>query len=214
MPRLKQVSRSEATDENVLAAYDRVFGDRDPVAEPGTSTGSPGNWWTTFALAPDLLRQSVRGFGLAASPKRTIDPQLRELGMTRAAWLVGSTFVFSQHCKVLRAHGMAEPKIEAIPFWAVTDVYSPLERRVLAYADCMTCQSGRVPDQVFDALRQHLDDRQMLELTFFIGLYIFHATTVRALRLEFDDRDDSVIEIAAPGGGDEKSILRDLQGER
>ncbi|MFM8906312.1 MAG: hypothetical protein ACKOIZ_01655, partial [Actinomycetota bacterium] len=23
-----------------------VFGDRDPVAQPGTATGTPGDWWT------------------------------------------------------------------------------------------------------------------------------------------------------------------------
>jgi hypothetical protein len=27
-----------------------LFPGRDPVTEPGTSTGTPGNWWTVFAL--------------------------------------------------------------------------------------------------------------------------------------------------------------------
>ena len=42
MPVLRQVPRSEVTDEIVLAYYKRLFGDRDPVAEPGTATGTPG----------------------------------------------------------------------------------------------------------------------------------------------------------------------------
>ena len=212
MPRLRQVSRRDTTDELVLGAYDHVFGDRDPVESPGTSTGSPGDWWTTFALAPDLLRHAIRGFRLAGSPERTIDPALRELGITRAAWLIGSQFVFSQHSKVARAVGLDDKKLAAVPHWSVSEAFTDEERAVLGYTDGLVAQSGRVPDGVFDALRQHLDDRQILELTFFVGLYIFHATTVRALRLEFDDRDDPVTEVAAPEGSDTASVLRDLQG--
>ena len=37
MPVLRQVPRSEVTDETVIAYYNRLFGDRDPVAEPGTA---------------------------------------------------------------------------------------------------------------------------------------------------------------------------------
>src|ERR1041385_7135399 len=88
--------------------YKRLFGDRDPVAEPGTETGTPGNWWTVFANSPDVLEHACRGFALYASPDRKVKPKLRELGQTRAGWLVGSQFVFSQHCKSCRALGFSE----------------------------------------------------------------------------------------------------------
>ena len=39
MPRLRQVSRADA-DSSVLPLYDALFGDRDPVKEPGTATGT------------------------------------------------------------------------------------------------------------------------------------------------------------------------------
>ena len=56
MPRLRQVSRDEAP-EDVRRMYEMLFGDRDPVAEPGTATGTPGDWWTVFALVPDVFNQ-------------------------------------------------------------------------------------------------------------------------------------------------------------
>ncbi len=34
------------------------FGDRDPVAEPGTATGTPGDWWPVFALVPDFTMET------------------------------------------------------------------------------------------------------------------------------------------------------------
>src|SRR3546814_4374458 len=62
MPVLRQVPRSEVTDETVTAYYNRLFGERDPVAEPGTATGTPGDWWTVFALSPDIFEHAVKGF--------------------------------------------------------------------------------------------------------------------------------------------------------
>ena len=76
MPRLRQVSRADADERTVRPVYDLLFGDRDPVAEPGTDTGTPGDWWTTFALVPDVFDHCVRGFGLYRSPKRLLDPLL------------------------------------------------------------------------------------------------------------------------------------------
>ena len=66
MPRLRQVPRSEAPPE-IQQMYEMLFGDRDPVSEPGTATGTPGNWWTVVALVPDVFRHCVAGFGLYRS---------------------------------------------------------------------------------------------------------------------------------------------------
>jgi hypothetical protein len=40
-----------------------------------------------------------------------------------------------------------------------------------------------------------------------------HATLSRALRLEYDDRDEPVQEIAAPSGSESRDIGADLAGE-
>jgi alkylhydroperoxidase family enzyme len=198
LPRLRQVPRAEAQPGIVLEMYDRLFGPRDPVSEPGTATGTPGNWWTTFALAPDILAHAVAGFGVYRHPERKLDPILRELGQTRAGWARGSQFVFSQHCKSLRGLGVAEEKIAAVPCWAVSPLFDDRERAVLAYADALVLQGGRVPDQVFEALKTFWNDVEILEFTYITCLYEMHAVMSRALRLEYDDRADPVVEVAAP----------------
>lgn len=201
MPRLRQVPRAEVTSPLVTLMYDFLFGaDRDPVAEPGTATGSPGDWWTVFALVPDVFEHAVNGFGLYRSPKRLLDPELRELGQTRAGWARGSQFVFSQHCKSCRAIGMSEEKIAAIPAWQVADCFSPVERAVLAYTDALAFDGGRVADDVFAALQEHLSDEEILELTYITALYEMHATMSRALRTEFDDRPEPIVEVIGPEG--------------
>ena len=199
MTRLRQVPSGEVTDEGVQRAYRNVFGDRDPVAEPGTVTGTPGDWWTVFANAPEVLKHAVRGFALYAG-KLELRADLRELGQTRAGWVVGSQFVYSQHCKSCRAAGLSEEKIEAIPHWSAASCFDDVERAVLAYADCLAVHGGRVPDGLFDKLREHLSDREIMEFTYVTTMYVMHAIISRALRLEFDDRDEPVVEVRALEG--------------
>ena len=198
MPRLRQVSRAEADSDVVTKTYDLLFGDRDPIAEPGTSTGTRGDWWTVFALQPDILDHCNRGFALYRNPKRKLDPVLRELGQTRAGWAKACQFVFSQHCKSLRGLKVSEEKIAAIPHWQVADCFDEQERAVLAYADCLVLQGGRTPQAVFDKLKTFLSDEEILEFTYITCLYDMHAVMTKALRLEFDDRDDPIVEVAAP----------------
>jgi alkylhydroperoxidase family enzyme len=209
MPRLRQVPRADA-DPSVLPMYDMLFGERDPVAEPGTATGTPGNWWTVFALVPDIFSHAVSGFGLYRSSRRLLDAKLRELAMTRAGFGRGSQFVYSQHCKSCRSVGLSDEQIEAIPSWATASCFSDAERAVLAYTDELVLQGGRVADGTFLALREHLSDEQILELTYTTCLYEMHATMSRALRLEYDDRPDPIVEIAAPEGPQAFDIMRDI----
>lgn len=206
MSRLREVPRSEVTDELTLRMYDQLFGDRDPVAQPGTATGTRGDWWTVFALVPDVMRHAVRGFGFYRSPKRLLAGELRELAQTRAGWARASQFVFSQHCKSCRAIGIPEEKIAAIPAWQVATCFSPVERAVLAYTDALVYDGGRVADGVFEALHAELTDEEILELTYTAAMYEMHATMSRALRLEFDDRDEPIVEVP----GDEGSLAFDV----
>jgi alkylhydroperoxidase family enzyme len=199
MPRLRQVPREKA-DPFAQQLYQVLFGDRDPVKNPGTATGTPGNWWTVFALVPDAFKHTTEGFQFYRSPKRKISAKLRELGQIRAGWARGSQFVFSQHCKASRDVGLTEEQIKAIPYWSIADCYSPVERAVLAYTDCLVLTGGRVPEEIFDALKTHLSDEEILELTYVTATYEMHATMSRALRLEYDDVDERVVEVAAPAG--------------
>ena len=93
-----------------------------------------------------------------------------------------------------------EEQIQAIRAWSVADCYSAVERAVLAYTDCLVLEGGRVPDAIFDALHEHLDDTEILEFTYITCTYAMHATMSRALRLEYDDVDDPMVEVAAPEG--------------
>lgn len=212
MPRLREVPRAEAAP-GVVEMYDRLFGDRDPVAEPGTATGTPGNWWTVFAQSPDIFASAVSQFGLFNSRKRSLDPVLRELAITRTGFLGGSQFVYSQHCKAARSAGVSEEKVEAVSSWASSEAFEQRERCVLGYVDEVVLQDGRVQDGTFERLREHLDEVAVLELTFVVTTYRLHATICRALRLEYDDVPERVVEVPAPGEAAAADVMTQISRE-
>jgi len=205
MPRLRQVPKSEAT-ENVKKYYQALFGDRDPVAEPGTATGTPGNWWTVFALVPYIFDHATSHFGMFGmfSDKSVsqLEGKVRELGILRAGYAQGSQFVFSQHCKAARRFGVSDAQIAAIPNWQVSDAFDAKERAILAWADALILQGGRASDGLFEELHSHLSDEDILELTYHIMGYNLHAVCCKALRLEFDDVPERIREVPVPGAGE------------
>ncbi len=85
---------------------------------------------------------------------------------------------------------------------------------MLAYTDALVLEGGRVPDAVFAQLKAHLDDEEILELTYITALYEMHAVMSRALRLEYDDVEEPGVEVAAPAGGsDDVMRMVDAEGD-
>jgi AhpD family alkylhydroperoxidase len=196
MPRLRQVPRSEASPA-AIEAYDRLFPGRDPVTQPGTSTGTPGSWWTVMALVPEVLASYQAG-ARATGNLTALTPLHKELGVLRAGFVKGSKFVYSQHCKAARRAGASEEKIKAASAWSSSDLFDPAERAVMAYADELVLADGRVQDATFARLQEHLSDEAILELTYSICMFMAYAVLSRALRLEYDDVDERLVEVPAP----------------
>ena len=197
MSRLRQVSLAEASPE-IKELYKQFFGDRDPVKEPGTATGTPGDYWTTFALVPDILMQARTTLGSMMAPGRKLPAQLRELAILRTGIVGDSRFEYSQHMKVAAMVGVPADKLKAIKGWAHSDKFTPVERAVMQATDELV---GRnlVEDETFEELKRHLPDEQIMELFYVIGLWRMHGMIVRALHLEYDnDTTARMKEIPAP----------------
>lgn len=106
--------------------------------------------------------------------------------------------MFSQHSKASRAAGVSEAQLAALPSWSSSSEFSDIERAVLAYANELTLERGRVQDATFEALQKHFLDQEILQLSYDIATYMLHATLSKALRLEYDDVPERVQEIPMP----------------
>ena len=80
---------------------------------------------------------------------------------------------------------MTEAECSALADWETSDLFSGTERAILAYVDAMT-RDIKVPDVVFEPLREFFSDRQIVELTLMIGAYISHSRVLEALEVDLE----------------------------
>ena len=112
----------------------------------------------------------------------------------------GSQFVFSQHCKSLRGLGVDEDKIDGRartgrPPTASTPPSGWCSPTPTAWpSTTVGCPTG-----CSTPCGTHLADEEILELTYITTLYLQHAVMSRALRTEFDDRPEPIVEVVVDG---------------
>ncbi len=61
--------------------------------------------------------------------------------------------------------GLTEDKLRALEDHEHADALTSVEKLALRYADAMTSTPVDVPDDLFDELRDHFDEKQLVELT-------------------------------------------------
>ncbi len=175
MPRLRQVPRAEATP-SVVAMYDFLFGpDRDPVAEPGTASGTPGDWWTVFALVPEVFDHAVAG--LVRVPRLGRASSTRSCASSASAAPVGRAAASSCSRSTARRCGL-----RASPRSRCRRSRSGRARRAgrRSSARCsptptVSCTTADVcPTRCSTRSEAELSDEQILYLTYITALYDMH----------------------------------------
>ncbi len=80
--------------------------------------------------------------------------------------------------------GITDAKIEALPEYSTSPLYTDSERVALEYADCMTITDKEVSDELFERLRKVYDDDAIVELTATIAWENASSKFNRALRVK------------------------------
>jgi alkylhydroperoxidase family enzyme len=118
--------------------------------------------------------------------RTTLDGRLREIVIIRIGHLTGCDYILRQHVPSLAlADGVSGEECAALAHWQGTKLFDARERAALAYADAMT-RDIAVPDDTFAAVKQHFNDRQIVELTVLIASYNMNARVLRALELDLE----------------------------
>jgi AhpD family alkylhydroperoxidase len=95
-----------------------------------------------------------------------LEPALLELVRFRASQLNGCAYCLDMHSKDARAHGETEQRLYALSAWRETPFYAERERAALAWTEAVTLVAdGHVPDSVYDEVRKHFSDRELVDLT-------------------------------------------------
>jgi 4-carboxymuconolactone decarboxylase len=100
----------------------------------------------------------------------TLGGDVRELAILRIAALNDARYEWDAHEPLGRRFGLSDIDLAVLRDEHDRSGLSPRLAAALDYTDAMTT-SVRVPDPVFAALREHFDDRQVVELTVTVGAY-------------------------------------------
>jgi 4-carboxymuconolactone decarboxylase len=85
---------------------------------------------------------------------------------------------------VSRKEGLSERQLTDLADFEHSDAFSELEKAVLRFATDLTLTPVEVPDDVFDSLRPHFTQEQLVELTAAIAWENFRARFNRAFAVE------------------------------
>ena len=80
--------------------------------------------------------------------------------------------------------GASEEKVQEVPRWRDSALFSPMERDALGYAEAMTITGERVSDALHAQLRGHFTEAQIVELTAAVALENFRSKFNPALGIE------------------------------
>ncbi len=96
----------------------------------------------------------------------SLERSLVELVKLRASQLNGCAHCIDMHTKDARTNGESEQRLYAVSAWEEAPFFTERERAALAWTEAVTLIShDHVPDRVFDEVRPHFTDKELVDLT-------------------------------------------------
>lgn len=138
----------------------------------GEVPDSLGVMWHNRAVLSDLM-----GFGRKVEKWDRLDRNLATFAAMAAASLIGCSFCLDFNYFMAHNKGLDEARVREVPLWRESGAFTPLERRVMEYAEAMSQTPPTVTDELSAALLKELGAPALLELTARIA---FMNTTARA----------------------------------
>jgi alkylhydroperoxidase family enzyme len=112
------------------------------------------------------------------------DENLKSFAHMAAASLIGCSFCLDFGYFHAHNEGLDVNKAREVPRWRESDVFTPLERDVMEYAEAMTQTPPNVTDELSARLLKALGPPALVELTMFIALANFMARSNVAMGIE------------------------------
>jgi AhpD family alkylhydroperoxidase len=123
-----------------------------------------GVMWHYPAVLKDMMK-----FGRKVDSWNRLDPNLASFATMAAAGVVGCSFCLDLHYFMSHNRGLDEAKAREVPRWRESTAFTPLERRVMEYAEAMCQTPLAVTDEMSAALLSDLGAPGLIELTARIG---------------------------------------------
>ncbi len=151
----------------------------------GAATGgSPPNLFTTLARHRGIFRKWLR-FAGALMPGGSLPRNESELMILRVAHNTDCEYEWRHHERLGAQAGLTLEEIERVKLGA-DGGWSPRRSALLRAADELHADR-RISDEVWDQLRPHFSDEELIEVCLLVGHYEMLAMTLNSLEVEPDE---------------------------
>jgi alkylhydroperoxidase family enzyme len=115
-----------------------------------------------------------------------LDVATRELVILRTAILHHSQYEWHQHVRIGRQAGLSDEKIVALHHWKTSDLFSEVERAILAYVDAVNA-SGHPGQEVHDRLAALVSPATVVGVNLLTGFYGMTAHFLSSMEVELEE---------------------------
>ena len=147
------------------------------------------NLYRALAISPPVTSNFLR-LGNSLLNQAELSSKLRELAILRIADITGSEYEWTQHVTIALAVGISQQQIDDIPGWQDSANFNDEERAVLQYTE-EVASNVKITDPTFAAVRKHLSERSIVELTISIGYWGMVARVLVPLQIEIEKQSVS-----------------------
>ncbi|MEK9911198.1 MAG: carboxymuconolactone decarboxylase family protein [Candidatus Puniceispirillum sp.] len=139
-----------------------------------------------FAHRPAALRH-IMGLLLEMADNPILNKRHLEIAIVTVSAINRCDYCVAHHGPRLLDFGLSRAVVDHILDDDCPEL-DPIDRLVRDYAAQVTRDHNRVPDRLFDALRDHFDEAQIVELTLRITLCTFFNKFNDVMQLEMEDQ--------------------------
>lgn len=150
-----------------------------------TAEGHLLNGQMTFARHPSL-RSVWSPLATYIRNESTLLPRHRELAILRTGYHHHAEYEFSQHVGSGRSAGLSEEDLQALLAETVSDNWDFSDAAVIHATDELFATSS-ISDSTWDALNSILNEYQLFDLLFTVGMYATICYATNALHIQVDD---------------------------
>jgi AhpD family alkylhydroperoxidase len=164
----------------------------------------PDNAYVYFHQ-PKILK-AVLGFEGKVSKWDALDPTLKSYAQLASAGVIGCSWCLDFGYFMAHNDGLDLAKVREVPRWRESDVFAPVERDVLEYAEAMSTTPLTVTDEMTARLIEQLGSPAVVELTQMVALENMRSRFNAAAGLESQGYSDVCdLPLAVPSGSMESA---------
>ncbi|PUA82754.1 carboxymuconolactone decarboxylase family protein [Nocardioides currus] len=128
----------------------------------------PDNAYVLWHNKP--VMNAVFGFERKVAKWDGLDAHLKTYAVMASAGAIGCSWCLDFGYFMAREDGLDLAKVREVPRWRESEVFSDLERDVMAYAEAMTVTPPTVTDEMVAGLDERLGHAAVVELTMMVAI--------------------------------------------